>query len=189
MGKKRRRRPRAGEAAGSSRQARVESRRDPAPRECAGMLRRAAGWAVDWGLAAGLVSLFYFCAGVFYLDPATEQQGNLMLVCAVATLGLLTVWLPLRAGGRTLGAIVAGIAIENRDGTARRAGQLFVRECVLRVAAGPALAVFSLIEYVAVGLIVERDPSRELLVDRLLKTRVVRVSRPAAPLEERNDHV
>ena len=175
MAKERRRRPRAMaeplvEAPGAP--------AAPGAPERASILRRAAAWAIDYVLAAGLVSVFYFCAGVFYLDPATEQQGHLMLVCAVATVGLLTVWLPRRAGGRTLGALAAGIATQNRDGSPRRAGQLFLRECVLRVTAGPVLAGFSLIEYVAVGLLMERDPAHELLVDRLLKTRVVRVNRP-----------
>lgn len=177
MGKRRRRRATAAATVGKA-SAMATATSAPPARRRASMARRGAAWAVDYIAVAGLVSVFYLCAGVFYLDPATEQQGHLMLVCAVATVGLLTVWLPLRAGGRSLGTLAAGIAIENRDGSPRRAGQLLLRECALRVAAGPALACFSLIEYVAVGLLMERDPDHELLVDRLLKTRVVRVARP-----------
>lgn len=148
------------------------------PQACAGgfamMARRALSWFIDWALCAGLVSVFYFCAGVFYLEESTVTQGNLMLVCAVVSVALLTVWLPLQGTGQTLGERACRLQVANRDGRARGALQLFVRECVLKVACGPFLAVFCLLDYAILGLVIHRDPDHELLLDYFLKTRVIR---------------
>ncbi|HIU04792.1 MAG TPA: RDD family protein [Candidatus Coprousia avicola] len=140
-------------------------------------LRRLMAGAIDFAVPAGLVSVFYWCAAVFYLDPATVSQGHLMLVCAVATVGLLTVALPRRYGGRTLGGLVCSLRIENIDGTERTCLQLFARECVLKVAAGPFLCVFCLLDYVVLGMAVHRDFEPRLLLDYFCKTRVVSVRR------------
>lgn len=135
--------------------------------------RRALSWALDYLVSAGLVSVFYFCAGVFYLDEATANEGNLMLVCAVVTLLLLTVYLPYRSGGQTLGERALRLRVVNRDGSGRGAVQLFVRECVLKVAFGPFVGAFCILDYVVLGLIFHRDPEPDLIMDYFLKTRVV----------------
>lgn len=160
--------------------------------------RRALSWVVDYVLSAGLVSVFYFCAGVFYhdasvaqttLEPATEvpaigvigaggkwpaeATGHLMLVCAIITLLLLTVVIPLERGGQTIGERLFGVRVENRDGAKRTIGQCLVRECALKVVFGPFTAVFCLADYVILGLIMNRDAEHELLIDRACKTRVV----------------
>lgn len=141
------------------------------------MARRALSWAIDFVLNAGLVSLFYFCAVVFYLDAATEAQGHLMLVCAVVALLLLTVYLPATTGGQSLGERICRIAVVPRDGRPRTALSCFVRECVLKIALGPFLAVFCALDYGILGCIVHRDPDHELIVDFFCKTRVVPIER------------
>ena len=176
MGKKRRRRRSGGSAAVVT---------EPVPAPGAGALgegvvlfvRRALSWALDFVVSAGLVSVFYFCAGVFYLDEATVPQGNLMLVCAVVTLLLLTVYIPYRSGGQTLGERIFSLRVVNRDGSPRSAVQIFVRECVLKVGFGPFVAAFCVLDYVALGLIYHRDPEPDLILDYFLKTRVVPVGR------------
>lgn len=183
MGKKRRRAQRARRARAAT-MARASTEASEAPRAASRWdrgvwlaLRRLAGGAIDFCVPAGLVSVFYFCAAVLYLDPATVSQAQLMLVCAVVTLALLTVVLPRRCGGRTLGALACALRIENIDGTDRTRLQLFVRECVLKVAAGPFLAVFCLLDYVVLGMVIHRDPEPHLLLDYFCKTRVVPVRR------------
>lgn len=136
-------------------------------------LRKLASWAVDYVISAGLLSVFYFCALAFYLDPATTDRGNLMLLCGVLTVLLLTVYFPVNSGGQTLGQRLLKVRVENRNGDARTYGQCFVRECVVKVACGPLFAVVSAVYYVAVGLAARRGAGTELPLDRLLHTRVV----------------
>lgn len=134
-------------------------------------VRRGAAWAVDYLINAGLVSVFLFCARVFYLRESTRQQGDLMLVCAVVALVLLTVALPRRWGGRSIGEHLAGIEFASRSGAPRSTGQIALHKCVLKVALGPFLAVFCLLDYVVICLLVHRDPYPDLIVDFFLKVR------------------
>lgn len=172
--KRRRRRSQAAAAAGASKAAAA-----PPGRFDAGgwlMVRRVASWLIDYALSAGLVSVFYFCAQVFYLDETTMNQGNLMLICAVVTLLFLTVLLPLQAGGQTLGERLLRIRVRNRDGSERTWIQLLARECVLKIACGPFLIVFCALDYGILGLLIHRDPDHELILDAFSKTRVVPVT-------------
>ena len=61
-------------------------------------VKRLLSLVIDLVVTGGLVSIFYFCANVFYLDPATTTQAELMLICAVITIAMLTVALPVSKG-------------------------------------------------------------------------------------------
>lgn len=136
-------------------------------------LRRLVSLVIDLVVTGGLVSIFYFCANVFYLDPATTTQAELMLICAVITIGLLTVGLPV-SKGFTVGECIAGIRVENLDGSARTVWQIFVRECVLKFAFGPFLLVLSVVYWLIFGMLLHGDPDIRPLHDEFLHTRTVR---------------
>lgn len=134
-------------------------------------VKRLLSLVIDLVVTGGLVSIFYFCANVFYLDPATTTQAELMLICAVITIAMLTVALPV-SKGYTVGECIAGIRVENLDGSTRTIWQIFMRECVLKFAFGPFLLVLSLIYWLLFGL-VRGDVEIRLLHDEFLHTRTV----------------
>ena len=134
-------------------------------------VKRLLSLVIDLVVTGGLVSIFYFCANVFYLDPATTTQAELMLICAVITIAMLTVALPV-SKGYTVGECIAGIRVENLDGSARTIWQIFMRECVLKFAFGPFLLVLSLIYWLLFGL-VRGDVVIRPLHDEFLHTRTV----------------
>lgn len=134
-------------------------------------VKRLLSLVIDLVVTGGLVSIFYFCANVFYLDPATTTQAELMLICAVITIAMLTVALPV-SKGYTVGECIAGIRVENLDGSARTIWQFFMRECVLKFAFGPFLLVLSLIYWLLFGL-VRGDVEIRPLHDEFLHTRTV----------------
>lgn len=135
-------------------------------------VRRLLSLIIDLAVTGGLVSVFYFCASLFYLDEATTSQAELMLVCAVITVALLTVGLPARTGA-TVGEWLAGIRVMNRDGSRRTLLQIFGRECVLKFAMGPFFLAFSLVYWAVFGLLLRHDPEIEPLHDEFLHTRTV----------------
>lgn len=134
-------------------------------------VKRLFSLVIDLVVTGGLVSIFYFCANVFYLDPATTTQAELMLICAVITIAMLTVALPV-SKGYTVGECIAGIRVENLDGSVRTIWQIFMRECVLKFAFGPFLLVLSLIYWLLFGL-VRGDVEIRPLHDEFLHTRTV----------------
>lgn len=134
-------------------------------------VKRLLSLVIDLVVTGGLVSIFYFCANVFYLDPATTTQAELMLICAVITIAMLTVALPV-SKGYTVGECIAGIRVENLDGSARTIWQIIMRECVLKFAFGPFLLVLSLIYWLLFGL-VRGDVEIRPLHDEFLHTRTV----------------
>lgn len=135
-------------------------------------LRRLLALIIDLVVTGGLVSIFYFCANVFYLDSATTTQAELMLICAVITVGMLTVALP-ASKGYTVGECIAGIRVENIDGTARTIPQIFMRECVLRFAFGPLLLMLSVVYWLVFGMLLHGDPDIRPIHDEFLHTRTV----------------
>ncbi len=137
-------------------------------------LRRGAAWLVDYVMPTGLVSFFYLCANVFYLDEATQEQGNMMLLCAVLTLLLITVYVPWKTG-RTIGERLFRLETVRRDRCPRSLLQVFVQECVLKVSCGPFVAVFYVLDYVVMGLLLHRDPDHDPTLDYFLKIRVLPV--------------
>lgn len=134
-------------------------------------VKRLLSLVIDLVVTGGLVSIFYFCANVFYLDPATTTQAELMLICAVITIAMLTVALPV-SKGYTVGECIAGIRVENLDGSARTIWQIFMREYVLKFAFGPFLLVLSLVYWLLFGL-VRGDVEIRPLHDEFLHTRTV----------------
>ena len=134
-------------------------------------VKRLLSLVIDLVVTGGLVSIFYFCANVFYLDPATTTQAELMLICAVITIAMLTVALPV-SKGYTVGECIAGIRVENLDGSVRTIWQIFMRECVLKFAFGPFLLVLSLVYWLLFGL-VRGDVEIRPLHDEFLHTRTV----------------
>lgn len=139
------------------------------------IVRRAVAWLIDYLIVGGLVSLFYFCAWVFFLDRATTHQGELMLVCALVCVLALTTYLPTALDGQTVGDKLMRIAVRNKDRRPRTYMQSFVRECVLKFAFAPFFLVFSALNFVANNLLRDHDPESELLHDYFLKTEVCEV--------------
>lgn len=141
-------------------------------------MRRGLAWLIDYVISAGLVSVFYFCAGVFYLDAATRERGDLMLLCAVVTVLLITTYIPYTSG-KTIGQHMTKIEVVRRDGLPRTLVQVFAQECVLKLACGPFVAAFYALDYMVMGLIMHRDFDHDPTLDYFLKIRVVPAARRA----------
>lgn len=135
-------------------------------------LRRLAAWLVDYVVCAGFVSIFYIFANVFYLEESTREQGNLMLLCAVLTVLLISVYVPWKSGA-SIGQHLLRLKVVRWDQRPRSLVQLFAQECVLKIACGPFVAAFFVLDYVVFGLIMHRDSDHEPTLDYFLKIHVV----------------
>ena len=60
--------------------------------------RRLVSLLVDYVVNAGVVSIFYACAYIFYLDTSTSSQGSLMLLCAILFVLQTTIYVPWKTG-------------------------------------------------------------------------------------------
>ena len=137
------------------------------------LLKKLVSYVIDYLLVAGLGTLYAFCASVFYLDPATQNQALLMLVCALITTLLLTCYVPTKTGGQTVGQKLMHLRVENKSGRPRTYWQSFLRECIIKISFASLFVPFSIIYYVVYLLIMQRNPKGELAHDLLLKTNVV----------------
>ena len=137
------------------------------------VVRRAVAWFIDYLIVGGLVGVFYFCACVFFLERSTMRQGELMLVSALVTVIALTVCVPTRLDGQTIGDRCMHLRVRNKSRAPRTYLQSFVRECVLKFVLAPFFAVFSAFYFAVHCMLRMRDPNYELLHDYFLKTTVV----------------
>ena len=137
------------------------------------LLKKLVSCVIDYLMVAGLGTLYAFCASVFYLDPATQNQALLMLVCALITTLLLTCYVPTKTGWQTVGQKLMYLRVENKSGRPRTYWQSFLRECIIKISFAPLFVPFSIIYYVVYLLIMQRNPKVELAHDLLLKTNVV----------------
>lgn len=137
------------------------------------LIKNMLSYLIDYLLVAGLGALYAFCASVFYLDPATQSQAMLMLVCALVTTLLLTCYVPTKTNGQTAGQRLMHLRVVNKSGRPRTYWQSFLRECIIKISFAPLFILFSAIYYVVYLLIMQRNPKGELAHDLLLKTGVV----------------
>lgn len=139
------------------------------------LVKKTLSYAIDYLLVAGLVTLYTFCSSVLYLQPETQNQAILMLVCALITTLLLTCYVPTRTNGQTVGQKLMRVRVVNQNGRPRTYWQNFLRECIIKISFAPLFVVFSIVYYVVYLLIMQRNPKGELAHDLLLKTKVVAV--------------
>ncbi len=135
-------------------------------------LRMAISYAIDYAITAGFVSLFTFCANVFYLDEATYNQAVFMLICALIMVIGLTTYIPGKYDGQTIGQKLTKIKIVNKNGKPRTYFQCFLRECVLKISCAPIFTVFCVFYYI-VSVIIHRTWTIVLPHNLLLKTEVL----------------
>lgn len=136
------------------------------------LVKRFISFIIDYIVTSGLVSLFYYFAQVFYLNEETVKKGELMLICALASIFIFTIYLPVNNHGQTLGEKAMNIYIRNKNGKERTYFQCFLRECVLKFGFGPIFFIFTSIYFVIYNVVLRKDIYAELPHDALLKTYV-----------------
>lgn len=137
-------------------------------------LRKLLSYVIDYAIVMCFVSIFMFCAGVFYLEQETQAKSYLMILCAFITVLFFTTYLPTRSNGQTIGQKIMKIRVVNNNETNRTYWQSFLRECVVKISVAPFFVIFAGIYYL-VYAILKRNPDAELPHDVLLKTSVVPV--------------
>jgi len=136
------------------------------------ILRKVASYVIDYALVMIFVTIFGFCAEIFYMDPSTASQGVLMLICALVTVLYFTTYVPTKTNGQTFGQKLMKLRVENINRTPRNFFQSFIRECVVKVSAAPLFLIFTVCYY-GLYAIAHRSWDVELPLDFILKTRVV----------------
>lgn len=135
-------------------------------------VRKILSYAIDYIIVMCFVSIFTFCANVFYLEQETQSQSYLMILCAFITVLYFTTYIPTRTNGQTIGQKIMKIRVVNISGADRTYLQNFIRECAVKVSFAPFFIIFTGIYYIVHALF-QRNPHVELPHDFLLKTRVV----------------
>ena len=136
------------------------------------IFRKILSYVIDYLIFGLFVSLFTFCANVFYLDPDSLDKAIYMLICALIVVVFLTTYLPCKNNGQTIGEKICKIQIVNKNGKPRTYFQCFIRECVVKMSCAPLFVVFTLI-YSVVESIMKRKLIEVMPLDALTKTRVV----------------
>lgn len=139
------------------------------------VMKKIISYLIDYLLVMGLATVYLFCANVFSLNPATQNQGVLMLVCALLTTVLLTTYLPTRTNGQTLGQRWMHLRVVNDSGQPRTYVQSFLRECVVKISFAPIFVGITVV-FMVWSLVVKRQlPQGRWLHDRLLQTELISV--------------
>jgi len=135
-------------------------------------LRMAISYAIDYAITAFFVTIFTFCANVFYMDPATQSKAIIMLLSALIMVLGFTTYIPVKYNGQTIGQRAMKIQIVNKSGKPRTYLQCFLRECVLKVSCAPLFTVFMVFYYI-VSVIIHKTWTIELPHNLFLKTEVL----------------
>lgn len=135
-------------------------------------IRKILSYVIDYSIVMCFVSIFTFCASVFYLEPGTRNKSYLMVICAFITVMYFTTYIPTRTNGQTIGQKIMKIRVVNLSGANRTYFQSFLRECAVKISFAPFFILFTAIYYI-VHAMVQRNASVELPHDFLLKTKVV----------------
>lgn len=139
------------------------------------VVRKIVSYLIDYLVVMGLATVYLFCANVFYLNPATQSQGILMLLCALLTTVLLTTYLPTRTNGQTLGQRLMRLRVVNDSGQPRTYMQSFLRECVVKISCAPIFVVTTVVSILLSLTFKKTQAQGRWLHDRLLKTELVSV--------------
>lgn len=137
------------------------------------LAKKILSYIIDYALIAIFGGLYFFCANVFFLNEETHMQANLMLICALITVLLLTCYIPTKTNGQTVGEKIMKIKVINKNGKDRTYIQSLLRECVVKVSFGPIFIIFSIVYFIIFNVIVNRDLNSELPHDFILKTEMI----------------
>lgn len=137
------------------------------------LFKKTISYLIDYMIVMFFVTIYTFCAQVFYLDPATHYQAIMMLVCALITILILTTYLPTKTNGKTLGQKIMKLQVINKNGTNRTYLQNFLRECVVKISFAPIFMIFSILYFLVFVIFVERSFDFELPHDFIFKTQVI----------------
>lgn len=129
---------------------------------------------IDYVITGGVVSLFYFCANVFFLE-GTSWKGELMLISALISILFFTCYIP-TVQGQTIGQRLMKVKVVNKNNTKRTYLQNFLRECVLKFALGPVFLLFSIVYFFINNVFLLKDVNVEMPYDTLLKTKVLNMA-------------
>lgn len=135
--------------------------------------KKILSYIIDATIITFFSGLYFFCANVFYLDTNTHTQANLMLICALITVLILTSYIPTKTNGQTIGQKIMKIRVINKSKQPRSYLQSFLRECVVKISFGPIFVIFTILYFIIFNLIVNHDLSSELPHDFILKTEVI----------------
>lgn len=137
------------------------------------LAKKILSYIIDYALIAIFGGLYFFCANVFFLNEETHMQANLMLICALITVLLLTCYIPTKTNGQTVGEKIMKIKVINKNGKDRTYIQSLLRECVVKISFGPIFIIFSIVYFIIFNVIVNRDLNSELPHDFILKTEMI----------------
>lgn len=130
-------------------------------------LKKLVAWLIDYVLLAGLVSIFYFCTR-FYEQINQQNNAYLMLLCAVISIFLLTIYVPYHYQA-TLGESLMHMSVLKK-GQALKLKDIIVRDLVIHFVFGEFLLLFSFIYCVAMSFM-KADQS-ELPIDRFMHVKM-----------------
>ena len=136
------------------------------------LLRKIGSYIIDYAIAGGIVSIFYFCANVFFLKEETRTQGELMLVCALISILFLTIYIPYQTQGQTLGEKIMKIRVYNINGKPISYLQCFIRETVIKFTCGALFVIFTIVYFIVNNIFVCHNINEALPHDFILKTEV-----------------
>lgn len=137
------------------------------------LVKKIVSYIIDYALIAIFGGLYFFCANIFFLQQETHMQANLMLVCALITVLLLTCYIPTKMHGQTVGQKIMKIKVINKSGKDRTYIQSLLRECIVKISFGPIFIIFSIVYFILFNVIINHDLSSELPHDFILKTAII----------------
>ena len=95
-----------------------------------------------------------------------------MLLCAILFVLQATIYVPWKTGA-SVGEHLLHLRVIRWDSHVRTLSQLFVQECILKIAFGPFTIGLFVLDYVIGGLLLQRDPDHEFAFDSILKIHVI----------------
>ncbi len=135
------------------------------------MMKKYVAYLIDLCLNLFATSVFLFFQRSF-VGQNYYLRSYYMLACAIIILMYLTVYLPVRTDGQTLGMILMHIKVENIDKTPRTFFQSFLRELVLKFSMAPIFIPIIGCYLIVVNGIMKRNLRLELPHDIILNTRI-----------------
>jgi uncharacterized RDD family membrane protein YckC len=134
--------------------------------------KKIVAWLIDYIPLAGLISLFHFFA-VFYEQQKMMSYAYSMVLCAVISIFLLTIYVPFYYQ-MTLGERLMHIKTYSQQGPLNLR-QVLLRDLIARFLLGEFLLVFSII-YTFVFPLVHITTAEELPIESFMHLRVETVS-------------
>lgn len=134
-------------------------------------MKKYVAYLVDLGINFAATPLFFFFQRSF-IGQSDYLRSYYMLACAIIILLSLTVYLPVRTDGQTIGMILLNIKVENVDKTPRTFFQSFLRELVLKFSMAPIFIPITGCYLIVVNGLMKKNLGLELPHDIILNTRI-----------------